>query len=155
MIFPFRPYNLKSPAPSLGGGMVRYKPVLTLTILGPSGRTTYPALLDSGSDDVVLPANVATRIGVNLSASLQGQAQGLGGSRPVNLLYAPVILFLTDGAQSCRWRAVTAFTQTTLRFAIFGIAGGLEHFRTIFDVVDREILLLPKSSLPTTSASAP
>jgi hypothetical protein len=40
-------------------------------------------------------------------------------------------------------------------FLRFGIAGGLEHFRTTFDVVDREILLLPKPSLPATTAAAP
>jgi hypothetical protein len=43
---------------------------------------------------------------------------------------------------------VTAFTPTPMRFALFGIAGGLEHFRTTLDVQSREIILLPKPSLP-------
>jgi len=155
LIFPLRPYRLKVPTPSLGGSMVRYKPVVPLSIIGPGGQVTHPALVDTGADDVVFPANVAAHIGVDLTAALPGEARGLGGSKPVPLLYAPTILLLADATQSCRWRAMIAFTQAPLRFAIFGIAGGLEFFRTTLDVVDREIVLLPKSSLPTTTAGAP
>jgi hypothetical protein len=127
---------------------VRYKPVIPLTVIGPSGRYNIEALVDSGSDDVVFPSYVAAHIGVDLSAALAGQAQGLGGNQPVGLLYAPVTLLLSDGTQTCRWRAVTAFTSTPMRFALFGIAGGLEHFRATLDVYDRELILLPKPSLP-------
>lgn len=148
MIFPIRPYRLMTPAPSLGGSLVRYKPVIPLTIIGPNGQANLPALVDSGADDVVPPVNVAARIGVDLSAAFAGQAQGLGGNQPVGLLYAPVTLLLSDGTQTCRWRAVTAFTSTPMRFALFGIAGGLEHFRATLDVYDRELTLLPKTSLP-------
>jgi hypothetical protein len=148
LIFPFRPYRLKVPAPSLGGGMLRYKPVISLTVIGPSGQVAHPTLVDSGADDIVFPIQVAGRIGVDLSAAVAGQAQGLGGSQPVGLLYSPVILLLSDGTQTCRWRAITAFTGTKLHFAILGIAGGLEHFRTTLDVQSREIILLPQPSLP-------
>jgi hypothetical protein len=128
---------------------VRYKPIISLTVIGPRNQVAQPALEDSGADDVVFPMQVAAHIGLNLSAAPAGQAQGLGGPQPVGLLYAPVILVLSDGTQTCRWRAVTAFTGTRLRFAIFGIAGGLEHFRTTLDVQSREIILLPQPSLPT------
>lgn len=152
MIFPFRPYRLTASAPSLGGRMVRYKPVIALTVIGPSGQHSLEALVDSGADDVVLPAHAASAIGVSLSTAPSSHAQGLGGMQPVGLWYAPVILLLSDGAQTCRWRAVTAFTTTPMRFALFGIAGGLEHFRTTLDVQTREIILLPKASLPAANA---
>jgi hypothetical protein len=129
--------------------MVRYRPVIPLAVVGPGGQHSVEALVDSGSDDVVFPLDVAAHIGLNLSAATAGQAQGLGGPQPVGLLYAPVILVLSDGMQTCRWRAVTAFTGSRLRFAIFGIAGGLEHFRTTLDVQSLEIILLPQPSLPT------
>jgi hypothetical protein len=128
--------------------MVRYKPVIALTVIGPGGPHSVEALVDSGSDDIVFSLDVAAQIGLNLSAASAGQAQGLGGPQPVGLLYAPVILVLSDGMQTCSWRAVTTFTGTRLRFAIFGIAGGLEHFRTTLDVQSREIILLPQPSLP-------
>lgn len=149
MIFPLRRFGLKVPAPSLGGRMVRYKPVIGLTMIGPGGQYSVDALVDSGADDIVFPLHVAPSIGLDLSTALAGQAWGLGGPQPVGLLYAPVILVLSDGMQTCRWRAVTAFTGTRMRFAIFGIAGGLEHFRTTLDVQSREIILLPQPSLPT------
>jgi hypothetical protein len=73
----------------------------------------------------------------------------------VGLLYAPVILVLSDQVETYRWRAVVAFTHTPLRIALFGIAGGLEHFHTTLDVVDRELLLFPKQTLPVTQDAAP
>jgi len=148
LIFPIRPYRPKVLAPSLRGSTVRYKPVLALTVIGPGGQDIVEALVDSGADDVVFPIRVANTIGVNLSAAFVGQAQGLGGNQPVGLLYAPVVLLLSDGTQACQWRAVVGFTQTPMRFALFGIAGGLEHFRATLDVHDRELILLPKLSLP-------
>jgi hypothetical protein len=69
LIFSFRPYSLKAPAPSLGGKRVRYKPVIALTVIGPGGQDSVETLVDSGADDVVFPLHVATRIGMNLSAA--------------------------------------------------------------------------------------
>ncbi len=135
--------------------MVRFKPVIPLTIIGPTGQVTCPMLLDCGADDVVFPAGLAARIGVDLSSALPGQAQGLGGSQPVGLLYAPVILLLSDRIETCRWRTVVAFTRTSLRLALFGIAGGLEFFRTTLDVGANEIIILPNPSLPATNDPTP
>jgi hypothetical protein len=42
-----------------------------------------------------------------------------------------------------------------MRFALLGIAGGLEFFRTTLDVSAREIILLPQPSLPVTQDPAP
>ncbi len=155
MIFPLRPYRYATPIPSLGGGTIRHKPVIPVTVIGPGGQEAPFALLDTGSDDIVFPAWLAGRIGVDLSGAAQRQAQGVGTVQPVALLYAPVILLLSDQIETCRWRAVVGFTHTPLRFPLLGIAGGLEHFRTTVDVADREILLFPKPSLPVTQDAVP
>jgi hypothetical protein len=126
-----------------------------MTVIGPAGQETRWVLVDSASDDVVFPVDLAIRIGVDLSAAPQRSAQGLGGAQPVSLLFAPVILLLSDQTETSRWRAVVGFTRTPLRFALLGIAGGLEHFRTTLDVGDREILLNAKPSLPVTQDPAP
>ena len=67
MKFALRCYRVSSPVPSLAGGMTRYKPVIPLTVFGPTGSETPFVLVDTGADDVVLPVHLAQRIGVDLS----------------------------------------------------------------------------------------
>ena len=154
MIFPLRRYFVPNPVPSLGGARIRYKPVLSLAVTGPSGTDCPSALVDSGADDVVLPADIAAAIGIDLTAVPQLQAQGVGGQQ-ATLAYAPIILELSDGTETCRWRAVVAFTTAQLRVALLGIAGGLEHFRTTLDVGRKEVELEAQPSLPRTHDPIP
>jgi hypothetical protein len=109
--FPLRGYRTTNPVASLGGGNVRFKPVIPLTLIGPRAQLQSAVLLDSGADDIVFPTAVAARLGVNLSTALPGQAQGVGGQGPVGLLYAPLILLLSDQIETYRLRAVVAFTS--------------------------------------------
>ena len=155
MIFPLHAYRVKNPVPSLGGGTIRYKPIIPITIIGPSGQLAREALSDSGSDDVVFPLDYAAHIGVDLSTALQGHAGGVGSTQPVAILFAPVILLLSDQTETCRWRAVVGFTQARLRLPLFGIAGGLEHFLTTLDVFNQQLILLPQPTLPATQDLMP
>jgi hypothetical protein len=112
-------------------------------------------LLDSGADDVIFPLSVAKRLGLDLSRAVTGSAVGIGSSRPSSILYLPVILLLSDGNETCRWRAVVGFTAARLRFPLFGIAGGLQHFRTTLDLEQDEIILLANPSLAATQDPIP
>ncbi len=111
-------------------------------------------LVDPGSDDVVFPVGVAMGIGIDLSGAIKGSSQGVGGT-VVPVLYAPSIMRLSDGFEVHRWRAVVAYTQAGLRFSLFGIAGGLEHFRTTLDLARREIEMVVQPSLPATQDPVP
>jgi hypothetical protein len=153
--FPLRAYRSPTPVPSLNGGYIHYRPVIPITVVGPQGQVTTFVLVDSGADDVVFPADLAPQIGVDLSAAVQRQAQGMGAPQPASLLFAPVLLELSDQNETSRWRAVVAFTQTPLRFSLFGVAGGIEHFLTTIDLGGREITLLPQPSLPATQDPRP
>src|SRR5947209_19817350 len=97
------------PVVSLGGRTVRLKPVVTITVIGPTGQDSRPILLDSGADDVVFPMPVATRLGVQLAGAPHHLASGAGARSPVGLHFAPVILELTDGVDRYRWRAQVGF----------------------------------------------
>jgi hypothetical protein len=142
------------PVPSLGGGQVRYKPVIAIEVTGPGGKAPCQILVDTAADDVVFPFDLAVRLGVNLTGASQGHASGVG-SPPVPLLYAPVILQLQAQTEVRRWRAVVAFTRAPLRFPLLGIAGGLEHFRTTVDVGRKEVELISGPSLPSTLDATP
>ena len=143
------------PMPSLGGGRRRYRPVITMRVVGPRAQETIQVIVDSAADDIVVATRVAHHVGVDLSSAVIRTSQGVGYSQPTPLYFAPVILELNDGKESCRWRAVVGFTPVPPRFAMFGVAGGLEYYRATFDIADRELLLDPKPSLPRTDDLMP
>jgi hypothetical protein len=125
-----------------------------MTIIGPRSQETQFVLVDTGSDDIVFPMALAQRIGVDLSQARQRQSQGVGTSQPVPVLYAAVLLLLSDSVQTVRWRATVGFVSVVLRFSLFGIAGGLQFFRTTLDGV-QELEIIPDATLPVTQDSVP
>ncbi|MCC6420129.1 MAG: hypothetical protein IT429_17985 [Gemmataceae bacterium] len=155
MIFRCRNYTVPNPVPSLGGARFRYKPILPLVLIGPTGQAKPNAILDSAADDVVFSQDLAAQLGIDLSKAPQLQALGVGSGQPSALLFAPVILELSDGTETVRWRSVVAFTPARLRLPLFGIAGGMEHFRTTVDGSTWEIVMEPLPSLPATQDSVP
>ena len=155
MIFVLRRYLVPNPIPSLGGARIRQKPVVPLRIIGPTGDYIPNGLVDSAADDVVFPLDAAARIGIDLSQAPQLQAQGVGSVQSAGLLFAPVILELSDGNETCRWRAMVAFTAAPMRLPLLGIAGGLEYFRTILDVEQGIVILDRKPILPATQDDIP
>ena len=154
MIFPLYGFRVSRPVPSLGGGVVRYKPLIPLTILGPGGQTLRHVSVDTSADDIVLPSYIAPLLGIDLSSAPQLQASGVGGQ--TNTLYfAPVILELTDHIDTYHWRATVGFTLAFLKFPLFGIAGGLEFFRTTMDGFRKEVTLVAQPHLPATQDAFP
>jgi hypothetical protein len=155
VIFPIPTFPSPTPIASLGGARRRAKPLIGIHVVGPGGDTSDQVLVDPGADDVVFPLPLAATLGVNLSSAPQRQAGGVGAPASAPLLYATVILELRTAAKACRWRAVVAFTPAWMRFSLFGIAGGLQYFRTTFDFEALELTLDPKPSLPTTTDPLP
>jgi hypothetical protein len=111
--------------------------------------------LDTAADDVVFPVDLAPRLGVDLAGAIQRQAAGVGAGQGFPVWYAGVILQATDGAETWRWRATVAFTRAYLRWPLFGVAGGLEFFRTTVDWETKEMVLLAKATLPLTLDATP
>jgi hypothetical protein len=136
-------FRAKPPAPSLGGGTRRYKPVITISVGGPRARQVRQILADTGADDVVFPDILASHLGIDLSLATPGSSFVASGSQPIPVLFAPVVLTLDDGKESCRWRAVVGFAPLRSAYGLFGIAGGLEHFRTTLDGGNHSLELVP------------
>jgi hypothetical protein len=82
-------------------------------------------------------------------------AGGVASAARASLFFAPVILELSDQAETCRWRAVVGFTQAPLKIALLGIAGGLEFFRSTLDVSAGLIEMIQLPSLPLTQDAVP
>jgi hypothetical protein len=155
MLFTVPWFRAKPPAPSLGGGTKRYKPLITITVGGPRMQQLRQILVDTRADDIVFPEILAGRLGVDLSLATPGSSFTVGSGQPIPVLFAPVVLTLDDGKESCRWRAVVGFAPLRSAYGLFGIAGGLEHFRTTLDGGNHSLELVPLPSLPTTQDAVP
>ncbi len=146
------PYLLgwaKAGLPSLGGSLLRPRPVLAVRITGPTRSLLLDGLLDTGSDDTVFEERVASVIGVDLSHAEERQVGLVGRTKLVRCRYAPVELQITDGLrETYRWTATVGFVSAPLRYSLLGYASCLQYFDAQFRGAEREVTLLPNASFP-------
>src|SRR5438270_86052 len=96
MRFPYIAVPTRRPIYPLGGVWFRYRPLVSIRIGGLSGDRILTANLDSGADDTLFPAYLATRLGIDLANAAAGEAGAISGpATPYR--YATVRLRLTDG----------------------------------------------------------
>lgn len=130
---------------SLGGRLVRPRPLVVVSVIGPAETSIQTAHLDPGSDDCVFSSRLAAKIGVDLTNAPSGEAAGIGQA-PVALRYAQVALRVANGGERCEWRAWVAFTDAPLTRPLLGFAGFLQFFTATFHG-DREEAELAVNSL--------
>lgn len=139
----------QSPVVSLGGRFVRPRPLITVTLIGPTGSSAREALLDTGADDTVFGESVAAKIGVDLAGAPQGKGAGIGlGNTP--LRYAEVGLRITNGQERREWKAWVGFTPARLHYPVLGFAGFLQFFDVQFLGGLEEVELAVNSLYPGT-----
>ena len=147
MRIPYLVAQAKSPLPSLGGSLLRARPVLAVRIAGPARSLLLDGLLDTGSDDTVFEEWVAATIGVDLSQAAERQVGLVGRTSLVRCRYAPVELRITDGIrETYQWTTLVGFVSTHLRYSLLGHASCLQFFDAHFRGADREVELTPNSS---------
>src|SRR5262245_1779121 len=153
MQFSYEDEPLTGPAPpSLPpGSTVRWRPLLPIRIIGPTGsqRTFSRAVLDPGADDTVFPSAVASVLGVNLRAPSGHGLRWRG--QAYALRFGDLELELSDGIESCRWPAVIAFSPAPLHYPILGLSGCLQYFDATYMGEDRVVCLVANRSFPGTS----
>jgi hypothetical protein len=154
VIFPYLPLPTKGPIPSLGGALVRYRPIVHVRVFGPLGSRLYDGCLDCAADDSVFPLSLATQLGIDLRGAPQGQAHAVGGLM-VAYSYAAVTLRLTDGIDSCEWQTTVGFVNLPMRWALLGHAGFLDFFDTDLRGSRREVAIVPNSLFPGAGAIQP
>jgi hypothetical protein len=147
VIFPYLPLQTTGPIPSLGGGAIRYRPIISTRVSGSLGSRLYDACVDCASDDTIFPASLARTLGIDLTGAAQGEAQPVGGM-VVRYSYATVALRLTDGLETCEWSAIVGFVNLPLRWALLGHAGFLDYFDTELRGARRDLVITPNSSFP-------
>lgn len=127
--FPYLDEPLSGPPPpSLpSGAAVRYRPLVPVTVVGPTGQRQFSrAVVDSGGDDTVFPIDVLRLIGATPRPDTGHRIRWRGSLHP--LRFADVELVLADDASRWLWPAVIAFSPAPLPYPILGNAGCLEFF---------------------------
>jgi len=127
--FPYLDEPLHGPPPPSipSSSVVRYRPLIPITIVGPIGQRKFSrALMDSGGDDTVFPLDVLAQIGVSPRPDSGHRIRWRGNLHP--LRFADVELVLAGDAATYRWRAVVGFSPAPIAYPILGNAGCLQYF---------------------------
>ena len=127
--FPYQPISQSHPIVPLGGRQERPRPIIGVTVIGPSDSRLREGLLDSGADDTVFPATLAPVLGIDLSNAPTGRA-GTPAGAVFPVRYARVGLRITDGIEWREWQAWVGFTPVKLHYSLLGFAGFLQFFDT-------------------------
>jgi hypothetical protein len=150
--FPYQTEPLTGPAPpSLPPGtLVRWRPLVPVTIIGPGGlqRDFGRAILDDASDDTVFPLDVAVGIGVRLHPDTGHRVRWRGQLHA--LRFGQVELVLTDNHTTWRWPAMVGFPPSPLRYPLLGQAGCLQFMDARFLGADLVAELETNRTVPGT-----
>ena len=132
--FSYQSEPLAGPAPpSLPvGATVRWRPLIPVTIVGPTGhvRDFGRAVLDPGADDTVFPIDSAARIGVVLRPDSGHRVRWRGQLH--SLRFGDVQLLLTDSHTTWTWPATVGFSPAQIRYQLLGQAGCLQYMDARF-----------------------
>lgn len=147
MKFAYLTGHAKTPQPSLGGAMVRHRPITAIRVSGPGGSWILDGLLDSGSDDTIFPEWIAPMIGVDLAAATGHDIHLAGRGKPIRCRYASAKLRITDGASEIyEWDAMVGFIAAPIKCPLLGQAGFLQFFDITFQGADHAVNLAPNWS---------
>ena len=155
------PYLLPNPQSVTGAtvsnsasGTAIPRPLVPVAIIGQVTRRRFPrALLDSGSEDTIFPAPIATMIGTQLyrRGSQKSIVRWRGTTYP--LRFGNIHLELTDGTSIWKWPAEVGFSDAPLPYVILGNNGCLEFFDATFFGESREVELKINSAYAGTGSS--
>jgi hypothetical protein len=127
-----------------------YQPVISVLVLGPQGSDLLLAMVDTGSDDVILPRSLAPTLGVTVDDTQAIPVTGVTGHQST---FAPggVELEISDGVETYRWAATArflSFPDPQRQLAMLGHSGCLEYFTATFDGYKKELHLTPNANFP-------
>jgi hypothetical protein len=125
-----------------------YRPSVPIRIFGPGGEVLAYGLLDTGSDDTLLPDYLLGPLGLVVPSGARAAIMGIGGGI-VTADFVTVDLELRKGKSVYRWAASVGFYNGPK--AILGQVGVLEHFLASFNHRQRYATLQPNGTLPAQS----
>jgi len=143
--YAYQPIPVGHAVVPLGGRWVRPRPLVAVTVLGPTRSSIRDAVLDTAADDTIFSEILAAQISLDLTNAPAGVGAGVGMSN-IPLRYGQVRLRLTDGREQREWFAWVGFTTLRIPYPMLGFAGCLQFFTSTFHG-DREELELTVNRL--------
>ncbi len=126
------------------------RPEIPIPVVGPAGSAAYVGLVDTGSDNTILPKSVADYLGITIQP-MPGPAANVFGGQRVQLLAGETILKLEADGEILAWRAAVCFfefTSETEESVILGHSGFLDYLTATFDGQLATLTLTPNDELP-------
>ncbi len=142
------------PFPGSAAHPVRFRPVIPVTLIGPTGLSlAIDAIVDPAADDTVFPEDVAAALRIDLTRASTGTGAG-AGLVPVPLRYVDVDLRLVDliggSGEQREWPAPVGFTAVKFRHPLLGYTGFLQFFDAQFFGALQELELRVNNLYPGT-----
>ena len=148
MIFPYQ--SMISESPDGVDYVLFLRPEIPATIIGPAGSETFFGLVDTGSDNTILPKSIADQLGIPLRAASGPPAIVFGG-RSLRMLIGEVGFALTSENETYRWAATVQFFEFESpeeETVVLGHSGFLDYFTAIFDGKEGLLTLQANDLLP-------
>jgi hypothetical protein len=154
MIFPYS--SIISAVTPDGDFVVVHRPEIPATVVGPAGSGTYIGLVDTGSDQTILPKSLARDLGILIRSTAGPAAQTFGG-HDVHLEAGEVTLQISADGEVVTWKTTISFFDFAAEdeeTILLGHAGFLDYFIATFDGKLGTLTLIPNDDLPTGDAAS-
>jgi hypothetical protein len=145
--FRYKLVPVANPVIALGGRFVRPRPLIPVTLIGPSGTYVTDGVLDPAADDTIFPTFAATSIGLDLTNAPTRTASGVG-SGPLQVRYARPTLRTSDGKEHREWEGWVGFSTARTYRPLLGFAGFLQFFDASFFGALEEVELAVNALYP-------
>lgn len=147
MKFPYKLYRVTK-APSAPEGMI-WRPRIPVIIIGPTGELRIEALIDTGSDQTILPQVDMSRIGADIDVGRISQVRGRLADHQEELsLGKNIKLGLQLDSETYIWPATVWLSNAADSPALLGRSGFLEYFDVTFYGKKLEVELKPTRDFP-------
>jgi len=147
MKFPYLQYVIQD-----GPTAFVFRPVIPVDLAGPDGEIDFYALVDTGSDDTLIPRFVADEIGLKIDDDRVEEVIGIGGEK-ITIAHADVELRVSDGDESAFWNTsvgVIGESESGGDYVILGHKSCLEFFTATFTGGRHILELTPNNTFPGT-----
>src|SRR4051812_29170321 len=123
LVYPYVRVNIRRPAISLGGLTYRPRPLIPVSLIGPTNTRLIYGLVDSVADETVFPESIATQIGIDLTGAPEGESGGVTGGINAPVRFVTLTLRLATQSEQREWTALIGFTSAPMRHGLLGFAG--------------------------------
>ena len=126
------------------------RPVIPVDLAGPAGEIDFYGLVDTGSDDTLIPRFLANELGLVIDDAHPTKVKGIGEDELL-ISTATAELRIADGTEFASWEATVGVIGTNedeQDFVILGHSGCLEYFTATFDGDRKALELLPTAGFP-------